>query len=123
VYAPAMVPAHGVLRVELLRLELAVAQRRVADLPGGSYEALIHESFHETGASGRSWTRELMVAALAAAAPTDVAIERFEIEAVADGVMLATYDTGGDRPARRASIWVQDGGRWRLRFHQGTPFD
>jgi ribonuclease HI len=21
----------------------------------------------------------------------------------------------------RSSLWLRDGGRWRLRFHQGTP--
>jgi ribonuclease HI len=118
-----MALAHGVLRVELLRLELAVAQRRLADLPGGSYEAVLQESFHETGASGRSWTRESILEALGGAEVSDVPIERFEIEALSESVVLATYDTGGDRPARRASIWVQDGGQWRLRFHHGTPFE
>jgi ribonuclease HI len=111
------------LRAELLRLELAVAQRRVADLPGSAYGAVIHESFHETGASGRWWTREAILEALDGAEVTDVQIERFEIEALSEALVLATYDTGGDRPARRASIWVLDGGQWRLRFHQGTPLD
>ena len=111
---------HDALRAALLRLELAIAQRRRGDLPGGTYEAVIHEAFHETGASGRWWTREEMLAALEGANIARVEIARFELEALADGVVLATYDTGGDRPARRASIWVLDAGQWRLRFHQGT---
>jgi ribonuclease HI len=108
------------LRAELLRLELAIAERRVTDLPGGSYSSTIHKAFHETGASGRRWTRDEILAELEGADVTDVLIERFEIEGLADGVVLATYDTSGSRPARRASIWVIDGDRWRLRFHQGT---
>jgi ribonuclease HI len=112
--------ANESLRADLLRLELAIARRRVADLPGGTYEAALDEAFREIGASGRWWTREAMLAALAAAEPVDVPIERFEIEELAPGVVLATYRTAGDRPAQRASIWVENGGQWRLKFHQGT---
>jgi ribonuclease HI len=108
------------LRDELLRLELAVAERRVADLPGGSYGAVLHDAFHETGASGRWWSREAILGALDGAETARVEIERFEIEQVAHDVILATYETTGERPARRSSIWVLDHGRWRLRFHQGT---
>lgn len=58
---------------------------------------------------------------LADAAPDEVAIERFVVEELAPGVILATYDTAGARPACRMSIWVRVGDRWRIRFHQGTP--
>lgn len=108
------------LRAELLRLELAIAARRVADLPDGGYEASLHEAFHETGASGRWWTREQTLELLSGAEPTELEIDRFLIEEVAPGVVLATYDIRGPRPTRRASLWVLDDGRWRMRFHQGT---
>jgi ribonuclease HI len=104
---------------DLLRLELAIARRRPDDLPGG-YAAVLDDGFRETGASGRSWTRDESLEALATAPPSDVEIEAFEIERLADDVVLATYRTGPARPAVRASIWVRDGDRWRLRFHQGT---
>lgn len=107
------------LRAELLALELALAQRRAADLPGG-YEAVLHAAFRETGASGRWWTREATLEMLRDAGESEVAIERFEIEELAPGVILATYDSVGPRPARRASIWVLEDGRWQVRFHQGT---
>jgi ribonuclease HI len=104
---------------ELLRLELAIARRERDALPGG-YAAVLDDEFRETGASGRAWTRAEMLDALEGAAASPVEIEAFAIERLADAVVLATYDTGGARPARRASIWIHDGGRWRLRFHQGT---
>ncbi len=107
------------LREELLRLELALAQRREADLPGG-YAGVIDPAFHETGASGRSWTRDEILEALATAELSDVTIDTFEVELLAPGVALATYRTIGARPARRASVWVLDGDRWRVRYHQGT---
>jgi hypothetical protein len=34
--------------------------------------------------------------------------------------MLVLFETGGDHPASRSSLWVRDRGRWRLRFHQAT---
>lgn len=108
------------LRDELLRLETALARRDEAALPGG-YAAALDDAFRETGASGRAWTRDEMLALLAGATPGEGELDGFGIERLADGVILATYETGGARPARRASIWVRDGGRWRLRFHQGTP--
>jgi ribonuclease HI len=121
-YAPAMgdQPDGDDLRDELLRLELAIARRDEAAISGG-YAAVLDDAFRETGASGRAWTRTEMLEALAAASPSDVAIEGFAIERLGNGVVLATYESGGARPSRRASIWVLDGNRWRLRFHQGTP--
>ena len=107
------------LRDELLRLELALA-RGDRDALAGGYAAVLDDGFRETGASGRTWTRDEMLAMLEGAARSDVAIEAFEIERLADGMVLATYDVGGARPSRRASLWVHDGDRWRVRFHQGT---
>ena len=46
---------------------------------------------------------------------------------VGEDVVLVTFRTTGPapdapvRPARRSSLWVRRDGRWRLRFHQGTP--
>ena len=111
---------HERLRVELLHLELALAERRPRDLPGG-YEGVVHSAYRETGASGRSWTRNAILEMLERAEPSAVEIDAFTIEELADGVILATYDTAGARPARRASIWVRADDRWQVRFHQGTP--
>ncbi len=105
---------------DLLALELAIAGRRPDDLPGG-YAGVLDDEFRETGASGRSWTRDEMLAALAGSPPAEIEIRAFAIERLAVGVVLATYETGPARPARRVSIWVREGDRWRLRFHQGTP--
>jgi ribonuclease HI len=107
------------LRDELLRLELALARRDRDALPGG-FAAVLDDGFRETGASGRAWARDEMLAMLEAVGPSEVEIEAFAVERLADGVVLATYETGGARPARRASVWVRDGDRWRIRHHQGT---
>jgi hypothetical protein len=107
------------LRAELLRLELALAQRREDALPGG-YAGVLHEAFIEFGASGRVWTRDAMLEALRAAPQSDMVIEAFELAVLGDGVVLATYETDAGRPARRSSIWVLERGHWRIRLHQGT---
>lgn len=108
------------VRGELLRLELAIARRDLATIPDG-YEGVLDDRFREIGASVRTWSRAETLGALATAAPADVVIDGFAAEAVAEGLVLVTYDIGGARPTNRSSLWVRDGGgRWRLRFHQGT---
>jgi len=56
---------------------------------------------------------------LAAAAGAD------RVHAVTADVALLTYVSEARfdtlERANRSSLWVREGGRWRLRFHQGTP--
>ena len=83
---------------------------------------LLHPSFLEIGASGRRWTREEMIAALVASPDADVDVDELLAEHVAPEVVLVTSRTRrGDAAARRSSLWVRVGGRWLVRFHQGTP--
>jgi ribonuclease HI len=111
----------------LLALELALARRVEAAIPGG-YEAALAPDFSEIGASGRRWSRDEILEALHADPPNDaIAIESFELAELAPGVLVATFDmvaTGPDGvPARsrRSSTWVSRDGRWLMHFHQGTP--
>jgi ribonuclease HI len=112
----------------LYTLELALAQRRPDAIPGG-YEAIIDDAFLEVGSSGRIWTRADILEMLVAAPPTErISIERFEVAELGGGVVLVLYDTAAQDPAtgqmlrrHRSSIWIRDGDRYRLRFHQGTP--
>jgi ribonuclease HI len=112
----------------LLALELALARRDEAAIPGG-YEAVLDSDFVEIGASGRRWTRDEILELLASEPISDaVAIEAFETYEIGPDVVLAVYETAGIDPSagrkvrrRRSSIWVRDGDRFRIRFHQGTP--
>jgi ribonuclease HI len=108
------------LCVGLLRLETALAERDETAIDGG-YESVLHEDFEEIGASGRHWTRAETLDALRAAWGRDVEIDDFRVVHVSDDVVLAMFETAGDRPARRSSLWLRDGSHWRLRFHQATP--
>ena len=103
---------------ELLALERALADRDADGLEEGLLE-LLSDDFVEFGRSGTVWTRA-SIAPLLEAGPSRVRtrLEAFEVHELADGVVLVTYRAAG---ALRSSVWVRPDGRWRLRFHQGTP--
>ena len=103
-------------------LELALARRDAHALPGG-YEAVLDDGFVEVGQSGRVWTRDQMLMALAAS-PADPAVElmEFTVDELAPNVWLARFDTAGDGVRHhRSSIWISSGNGFRIRYHQGTP--
>ena len=111
----------------LLALELALARRDEAAIPGG-YEAVLAPDFLEIGSSGRLWTRAEILESLHAEPPNaSVTIESFQAADLGPDVVLASYDTHGitsggeERRSRRSSIWVRHDDRWQIRFHQGTP--
>lgn len=106
----------------LYRSELALARRDATGLGVQADPlALLDDDFLEVGQSGRVWTRA-SIASLLAAGPAPGAaaldLESFEVTRLAETVALVTYRVAG---VRRASIWVHRDGRWRLRYHQGTP--
>jgi hypothetical protein len=88
-------------------------------------EELLHEDFREIGASGRLWTRQEAVEALAGEQSDEpIAVSEMESFQLGEGVVLLTYvsDRAGRR-ARRSSVWRLSDGRWRLVHHQGTLTD
>ena len=114
-------------RENLLALELALASRHESAIEGG-YGAALAEEFVECGQSGRRWTREATLAAMAGDPPrNDTTIETFETAVLGPDLVLATYDllvARADRSearSRRSSIWMWRDRRWQLRYHQGTP--
>jgi hypothetical protein len=108
------------LRETLWRLERSLASANPEGVEG-SLEALIADGFLEFGASGRTWDEASMRRTLADGVPTaPVDLGDFAVEALADDVVLVTYRLGPPRPSNRSSIWIRRGGRWQVRFHQGT---
>lgn len=113
------------LATELLVLELALARRDLAALPGG-VDAVLDDGFVEFGASGRRWDRVAILEMLRDTPPADIIIDGFAAVPLADNVVLASYRLrsggldGSRHASLRSSVWVQCGGRWRMRFHQGT---
>ncbi|MFD5276853.1 RNase H family protein [Pseudarthrobacter sp. NPDC058362] len=88
----------------------------------GRTAVLLHPDFMEIGSSGRVWARDAMMMAL-----EDDPGERTEIEVLssdrigASAVLLTYRSFARSGTTLRTSLWVLDGDRWRLRFHQGTP--
>jgi ribonuclease HI len=80
--------------------------------------SLLHPDFWEIGASGTTWDRDEVVAALADDPGTCPRVSEMSARRVAHDVVLVSYSTPG---SRRSSLWVQDADGWRVRFHQGTP--
>ncbi|ODT41937.1 MAG: hypothetical protein BGO45_13810 [Microbacterium sp. 71-36] len=83
---------------------------------------LLAEDFVEIGQSGRRWTRDEIVAALASAPGRgDVEISEREARQLAPGLLLLHYRLRFEgRDSRRTSIWRGDP-EPRCVFHQGTP--
>ena len=87
--------------------------------------AVLHADFTEVGRSGRVFSRDEVLGM--PTVPIDVTIPRetLAISEIATGVALVSYETvpveSLHGAAHRASVWVLDGSRWLLRYHQGTP--
>jgi hypothetical protein len=104
----------------LLLLESALANRDPGGVPGG-LASLIDDDFVEFGASGRRWTAAETRRGLAEEhSGQRVVISDLEAREVGAGIVLVTYRSGPERPARRSSLWVERDGHWSLLFHQGT---
>ena len=83
---------------------------------------LLHPSFEEIGRSGRLWGRDAIVSELADEDAPAADIEVLGVDRVSGDALLLTARTTDARGATlRSSLWVRSSGRWRLRFHQGTP--
>lgn len=88
----------------------------------GRTAVLLHPDFMEIGSSGRVWTRDAMMMALEEDPGERTDIEILGADRIGTSAVLLTYRSfARSGTTLRSSLWVLDGGRWRLRFHQGTP--
>jgi ribonuclease HI len=84
--------------------------------------ALLHPEFLEIGRSGRIWSRDDV--ALSPTADDGGFLDVISSQRLSSDAVLLVYRTTDARGVTlRSSLWVRDGERWRLRFHQGTPSD
>jgi hypothetical protein len=105
---------------EVISRELSLLQPAVRSNPHAVL-SLLHDEFREFGASGRTWDKGEIAAALAD--EPGPGAEARDVQAVPLGadVVLVTYVARRpDRDTLRSSVWVRDLGGWRLFFHQGT---
>jgi ribonuclease HI len=105
--------------VEALERELAGTEAR-GDI--GRTGVLLHPDFMEIGSSGRVWTRDAMMMALEEDPGHHTELEILGADRIGTSAVLLTYRSyTRSGTVLRSSLWVQDGTKWRLRFHQGTP--
>jgi hypothetical protein len=90
--------------------------------------SMLAENFLEFGSSGRTWTRSSIIELLSQeTAFVPPSIEDFRCAFLSREVALVTYrtvrtdpDSGEVLASLRSSIWTNESGSWRMRFHQGT---
>jgi ribonuclease HI len=105
--------------VEALERELLRPEVR-SDI--GRTGVLLHPEFTEIGSSGRIWTRDAMMMSLEESPGGPTELEVISADRIGADTILLTYRSHSRAGAAlRSSLWVLDGGQWRLRFHQGTP--
>lgn len=89
---------------------------------------LIAEDFIEVGRSGRTYDRESILAVQSQPIGAVIPLPNFKVRALSDSVVQVTYDSHiieKDKIAytHRSSIWSRESDGWKLRFHQGTPYE
>lgn len=112
-------------REELQRLEESLWRADVR-FSREKMEDLLDESFVEIGASGRVYDRQQTLDARIEAINAQLPLPEFTVKLLVPDVVLLTYRSvqarsdGSKKEARRSSIWMKKGDRWRILFHQGT---
>jgi hypothetical protein len=91
------------------------------------FERMIVEDFWEIGASGRRYSRDVVLDTLekrhAVSVVEDWTIDGCQCRALSKDVFLFTYiltDEAGVRVTRRSTIWTRASGDWKIIYHQGT---
>jgi hypothetical protein len=88
--------------------------------------SLLAEDFREFGSSGRVYTRQQIIDALATESPRTITLSHPLCQQLAENVALLTYRSTRTIPlppthALRSSLWIYRENRWQMLFHQGTP--
>jgi hypothetical protein len=88
--------------------------------------SLLAEDFREFGSSGRIYTRQQIIDALAAESPRTITLSDPFCQQLAEDIALLTYRSNRTTlktafHALRSSLWVYRDNRWQMIFHQGTP--
>ena len=89
------------------------------------FEKMTEESFWETGASGRRYSREFVLDVLEERVKNSVedkwkTEDFYCMELTHDNYLLTYTLHQGDRITRRATIWRRHGSDWKIVYHQGT---
>ncbi len=110
---------------ELRRLEESLWREEVR-FSMVEMESILAPDFFEFGRSSRVYTRVDTLAVPAQEIDAVLPLSDFKARLLDTNVAQVTYKSvvrypAGDEQALRSSIWTRSGGKWALRFHQGTP--
>jgi len=107
-------PLEPIFHTPEFGLELADFERRMAP------------DYWEVGASGRRYSRDFILQALADSPPVDATTARwrasgFGLRRLSPDTYLLTYSLRqAERLTRRSTIWQRTPAGWIILFHQGT---
>lgn len=93
---------------------------------GKDFAAVMAPDYWEVGASGRRYSREFVLQMMGETPPVDAqsvdwATSEHGLRALSADTYLFTYTLRQHaRVTRRATIWQQAPGGWRILYHQGT---
>jgi ribonuclease HI len=116
-------PVETVAELQRLEESLWTAETRFDP----AYMAtVLTADFLEFGKSGRTYDLAAVLQTAQVAFSAQLPLPSFAAHELAPGVALVTYRSVATyesvEVANRASVWLHGAdGRWRLRFHQGTP--
>ncbi len=91
-------------------------------------ERVFADDFVEFGRSGRVYDREEILTPGGEPIHAVLPLPDYRVRPLSGDIVQVTYNSqvtydGVVRHARRSSIWQRTATGWRLRFHQGTPYD
>jgi len=115
------------LREHILSLEQRLLHPDLRQSPS-ELDLLLADDFLEYGSSGSIYRKRDVIDALQHESPQLRSLTEFNVVALANDVVLATYRIArhglpGSAPSHslRSSVWKLNLGKWQLLFHQGTP--
>jgi hypothetical protein len=108
------------LRELEIKVMTAAGERRAEDL-----REYVAEDFYEVGASGRTYTKAEVLAALERAPLRRFMLADFRIVASGKDWALVSYRASesaenSSTTSWRSTLWVERAGKWQIVFHQGT---
>lgn len=90
-------------------------------------ERVLAEDFSEFGRTGRTYTRQEIITSPSQPIDAVLPLPNFQARLLTDDIALINYNSvttyaGIVEYGRRTSIWNRTPDGWKLRFHQGTPY-
>jgi hypothetical protein len=104
-------------------LELSLLNPEVRTVPE-KLDQILSDDFIEIGQSGRLYNKRDIIDELEKAPPSTAIFFDFDIRALSDVLILATYkSTNATRTVQRYSLWEKTSGDWRILYHEAEVQD